>query len=350
MSWVRTGKIRDVLFRRRRVVERPSGAVRLTAMNDDELAASATPAIDDEPPPRHADLARLRRILAAQDGIITVQQTAKCGLHRSAVARRCATGEWQTVAFGVFRATDHPMTPAARIRAVVWGHGRTAALSGPAALYWLGMRAVVPTTIHVTAPRGRSARKRLHRSLGPIVVWNRRLNAADVARHRNVLTTSRELAVLDAAALIGIDVVDRALQSGAVDLDSLCAAHARYPKRRGAGAVGLMLSAARSGARSAAERKALEVLLRSADLPPWQLNYPVPPYEVDVAFVAQKVAVEIDVMAYHSDAKAFQRDRTRGNALAAAGWTVLHFTWADIIERPQQTLAAIRRQLALAAA
>ncbi|MFZ2511161.1 MAG: type IV toxin-antitoxin system AbiEi family antitoxin domain-containing protein [Gordonia sp. (in: high G+C Gram-positive bacteria)] len=296
------------------------------------------------------DLARVRRILAAQDGIITVKQTALCGLSRSAVTRRCASGEWQALGFGVFHATDHRLSTPARLRAAVWGLGAHAMLGGPAALYWHGLPSAVPTTIHVNVPRGRSARTPLHRSVGVVVTWHRRLDPTDCVTVRNVRTSSRALAVLDSAALLGMAVVDRSLQSKQVTLADLAAAHRRYPHRRGAAAVGPMLTVAESGARSAAEREALERLFRTADLPPCQLNYPaVPPYEVDVAFVAQKVAVEIDGMAYHSDAQAFQHDRTRGNVLAAAGWIVLHFTWADIVERPEQTLAVIRRQLARAA-
>ncbi len=44
---------------------------------------------------------------------------------------------------------------------------------------------------------------------------------------------------------------------------------------------------------------------------------------------------------------AFQHDRTRQNHLVALGWTVLRFTWADVVHRPdhvaQTILRAVRR-------
>jgi very-short-patch-repair endonuclease len=46
--------------------------------------------------------------------------------------------------------------------------------------------------------------------------------------------------------------------------------------------------------------------------------------------------VEIDGFGCHRDVKAFQHDRTRRNRLVAAGWTVLNYTWADLLERPHQ--------------
>ncbi|MEZ5213259.1 DUF559 domain-containing protein [Gordonia sp. (in: high G+C Gram-positive bacteria)] len=295
------------------------------------------------------DLAKLRRLLAKQDGVVTLKQTAGCGLHRSGVARRCASGEWETVGPGVFHAVDHYLTPPARIRAAVWSCGKCAALCGPAAAFWRGYTRSAPATIHVNVPRGRSTRKPLAKSLGVVQLWNRTLKDVDLYEVRSVAVTSPAMTVLDSAALLGMEFLDRVLQAEKVTLEDLVIADARYPGRRGAGIVAPMLDAAAAGARSPAERRALAVLLDAHDLPPYVLNYPAAdPYEVDVAFVEHKLAVEIDGFAYHSDAEAFQHDRTRGNALTGAGWTVLHFTWADIVERPAQTLAIIRHHLALA--
>ena len=38
----------------------------------------------------------------------------------------------------------------------------------------------------------------------------------------------------------------------------------------------------------------------------------------------------------------FQRDRSRQNRLVAAGWTVLRFTWRDLVERPGYVVRTIR--------
>ncbi len=59
--------------------------------------------------------------------------------------------------------------------------------------------------------------------------------------------------------------------------------------------------------------------------------------------------MEIDGFGCHRDVKAFQHDRTRRNRLVAAGWTVLNYTWTDLLERPHQVtseVTAIRRDLA----
>ena len=64
----------------------------------------------------------------------------------------------------------------------------------------------------------------------------------------------------------------------------------------------------------------------------------------DVLFAAQRVVIEVDGRAYHG-ADRFQADRDRDNALVAAGYVVLRFTWLDLTERPARTLERIRAAL-----
>lgn len=64
-------------------------------------------------------------------------------------------------------------------------------------------------------------------------------------------------------------------------------------------------------------------------------------YKVDVAFPKQKVAIEVDGWAFHSDPEVFVKDRKRQNAIALLGWQVLRFTWLDLVEYPQRVIAEI---------
>ena len=101
-----------------------------------------------------------------------------------------------------------------------------------------------------------------------------------------------------------------------------------------------MLEAMSSGARSEAERITAK-LLDGSGFTGWSANTPACGYVLDFAFEASKIAIEIDGMAFHSDA-AFQRDRTRQNDLVANGWTVLRFTWNTEIRSVDADLARIR--------
>ncbi len=66
-------------------------------------------------------------------------------------------------------------------------------------------------------------------------------------------------------------------------------------------------------------------------------------YEADFLFEASRVVVEVDGFAYHSDAEAFNRDRTKQNALILARYVVLRFTWLDLTEYPDRVIAEVRR-------
>jgi len=91
-------------------------------------------------------------------------------------------------------------------------------------------------------------------------------------------------------------------------------------------------------------------LLHQAGLLGWQLDVevvlPTGRYRLDLAFVRERIAVEVDGWAWHSDVERFRADRRRQNALVLAGWTVLRFTWDDLTNRPEQVVAQIQAALA----
>jgi very-short-patch-repair endonuclease len=62
---------------------------------------------------------------------------------------------------------------------------------------------------------------------------------------------------------------------------------------------------------------------------------------IDAAIPNLKLAIEVDGYEHHSTPDAFQRDRTRQNELVTLGWTVLRFTWDDVVNRPAHVARAI---------
>jgi very-short-patch-repair endonuclease len=55
--------------------------------------------------------------------------------------------------------------------------------------------------------------------------------------------------------------------------------------------------------------------------------------------------IEVDGFAYHGKER-FVSDRRRQNALVAEGWTVLRFTWDDLVNRPHEVAQIIREAVA----
>ncbi len=91
------------------------------------------------------------------------------------------------------------------------------------------------------------------------------------------------------------------------------------------------------------------MVLRSSGLP-----IPVAQFEVfdgrtfiarvDFAWPDQRVALEVDGFAFHSDRVTWERDRNRQSHLAAVGWRVLHVTHQGLAE-PDRLIAKVRQAL-----
>jgi hypothetical protein len=100
---------------------------------------------------------------------------------------------------------------------------------------------------------------------------------------------------------------------------------------------------------------AFETLLRllfvHAGLPPEALQFEVFDVDgrlyarLDIAWPSMKVAVEADGRAHHDTVAALYRDRVRANQLELQGWTILRFTWADLVRRPDWIVGQVRRAL-----
>ena len=282
----------------------------------------------------------LRKLALECDGVVTIAAALECGLTRSSVYRRVKAGEWRSHGNGVYTVADHPETVRTRLRVETLVLGDTAVLSGLSAAYWHGLADQEPKIITVTVPPGKNVlavRKSVR-------LRYRDLEDADVITRGGLPVTGVPLSVLEGAVEGGAEVVDNALLLHRVSIAQLHTAAGRRRGRSGHPEMVRLLEGVGDGARSAAER-VLATLLRRARIRGWVANHPTAGYFVDVAFPEKMLAVEIDGMASHGGARAFQRDRTRRNALIAAGWTVLNFTWADLIERPTYVTTSIHQSL-----
>lgn len=155
------------------------------------------------------------------------------------------------------------------------------------------------------------------------------------------------------------DAMSRGLSTGLLtvpDIERLRDALAR-PGRNGTGVVRSILEA--RSLQSSIEESPLEqrflALLRRAGLPMPVLQHEVWDggrfiARVDAAYPASKIAIELDGYRHHSSPEAFQRDRTRQNRLVALGWTVLRFTWDDVVRRPDEVVRVIEEALRKASA
>jgi very-short-patch-repair endonuclease len=280
-------------------------------------------------------------VLARQDGLITDGQARKYGLTERTVRRRVRVGGWVRVAPGVLLAGGHPWTDRVRVRAIGMWAGRRGVLSGPAAAWWHGMLPVAPDQIELTVRRQCGLRSR-----DGVQLRRRDLDRRDIVDVDGRVVTAKPLTALETAAAVadGSAFLDRALQKH-VGFAPLYQSYCRNLGAHGGARVAELLVATADRADSAAERVIVK-LLRGAGITGWELGVPFGPWTIDVAFPDVKVAVEVDGWAWHVDVDRFRADRRKGNALARAGWTVLRFTWHDVVSRPAYVVAEIRAALA----
>ncbi|WP_307829603.1 type IV toxin-antitoxin system AbiEi family antitoxin domain-containing protein [Antrihabitans stalagmiti] len=284
---------------------------------------------------------KVHSIMAAQDGVVTLAQALGAGMSDAGVSRRVCAGEWRRLSTGIYLRSDRTCGPAAGLRAAVYGAGPDAVAYGPSAAWWLGLIDTPPRQNWVTVPCRRTPRDR------PGLRLRRRdLPAADLGSRRGLPTTALALTVLEAAVELpnGAAMMDRALQKH-VSLPVLTAAHERNAGRSGSTAAAALLRSAGEGGASEAERM-LQRLLRRSGLRGWSQHVRSCGFEIDVAFEAQRVAIEVDGWAWHRDADRFVRDAERQNILVNAGWHVLRFTWHQLHDSPETALESIRTALA----
>jgi very-short-patch-repair endonuclease len=279
-------------------------------------------------------------LLRNHDGVITLAQASRAGLSEQAVIRRQRSGSWRRCGPGVYFVDDRPFTDDARIRAAVWSYGIKAAASGLAAAWWHGLTKFAPDIVEVTVPRDSNGRCRDGSRLR-----RRDLKPVDIVERRGLRVTELALTVVEASVRQrgAAKIMDSALQHR-VELRGLWNAHLRNKGRYGSPAARRLLQTAEDGARSEAERLLIR-LLRANKITGWRANYPLAGYRIDVAFPKQKVAIEVDGLAFHSEAEDFQADRVRQNAIALLGWQVLRFTWLDLTAYPERVLAEIKRAI-----
>lgn len=281
-------------------------------------------------------------VLQRQAGVIGRTQALAEGMSSAAIGRRLSGGQWVRVHPRVYLAADHALTGEARLRAAYLWAGDGATVSGVAAGWWHGLWADMAGQVEITIPH----RQRLAARPG-IRVRRCDLQAADRVEVNGVWVTAAPLTALEAALRLGAkgsQLLDRALQRR-VAVPDLYAAYCRGLGRPGWGVAAGLLRAAGDRAASEAERLMI-TLLRGAGLTGWLRGYRVGGYELDFAFPAKRIAIEVDGWAWHSDAKRFGVDRQRQNALVLAGWTVLRFTWHDLANRADSVIAQVRRAAA----
>lgn len=176
----------------------------------------------------------------------------------------------------------------------------------------------------------------------------RHIPAELIAEREGLRHTIPALTAIDLATFACSDAIDIALRARAATLAAMYEALRLTPHRAGNSERLRLLIDSRNEPWSAAERLSHR-LLRAAGIKDWQTNMPVylhgRIFYIDIAFKQRKLAIEIDGRLHETDEDLFESDRWRQNALVAAGWRVLRFTWTMLRDHPELFVRAILEAL-----
>jgi very-short-patch-repair endonuclease len=282
-----------------------------------------------------------------QAGLITRHQLGMCGISAAMVDGWLRSGRLdRTTTDGLYRLGGAPSTAGETAWFAVLS--TRSPLSFVSGARWWDMPVADDGLVHIT----RFGRRRLDWPDG-VRVHRVAIDRRSITRHRGLWVTTPAETVLDCMGWLPLPpartLADRALQQGWCDLDDVRRRLEESPGRWGNRQLRRLLRHLGDQAHAESERK-LHRLLRSAGLTGWVPQFPFVAggrrFAIDVAFPELRLAIEIDGYAYHSSDDRFQRDRTKQNALIAAGWRVLRFTWADLDERPSYVIGQILQLLA----
>ena len=288
--------------------------------------------------------ARVARLAARQQGMVSWDQLVGAGMTRHAIAAAAESG-WLirrhrgVYQFGVYGG------PFGVEMAALLACGPLAVISHWSAtpVFELGPR--TSRLVDVTLSGGHAGRRsgiRPHRISLP---------AGEVVIKNGLRVTSPARTLLDLAAVAPRATLERLIEEAevqdVVSTGEMLAMAQRHPGRKGIRVFRDLVDLLDEPlfTRSEAERR-LVSLCRTAGLPLPRTNVRRAGWEVDAVWDAQRLVVEVDGRKYHDrSASKFERDRRKDGELMLAGYRVLRLTWRRITRESEQVIALLAAAL-----
>jgi hypothetical protein len=274
--------------------------------------------------------AELTRWFARQHGLITRSQA---GDDRARIEHRLASGRWVRVGAGVYRLAGMPVTWEQRALAACLIAGPGAVVSHRSAAVLLGISGFRPGPLEITVPPGRSARNPLAR------VHRKTLEPRERTIRDHIPVTHPVRTLVDLARTVAPEVLEEAVD------DVLCRRVVRLEDLADEKPLAPVLAAWNGDGAlpgSAAEISLVRALTAAGLPPPRRQHWVAAAHaRVDLAYPAERIAIELDSFRWHAGTRPFESDRARGNRIVAAGWHLLRAVPGD----PEPTISAAARLL-----
>ena len=236
-----------------------------------------------------------------------------------------------------------PPTAGARYMAAVKACGPRALLSGMAAAWlWDLVRGPAPPP-EITAPTER-------RVPGITTKRHRRMSPKDSTKRRGIPVTTVPATLIAISSVLPFDELAKAVHEADVKhkVTGTNIEHAleRHPKAKKRSRLLAIATGDAHIVLSRLERHFL-TLLRRHRLPLPQTNRPYGAGYVDCRWPAHRLTVELDSYRFHRTRRAWEQDRQRERDARARGDEFRRYTWRDVVEYPEATVADLARLLVL---
>ena len=307
----------------------------------------------------HAESAAYRRkvhdlllFAAAHHEVITSDELLGHGLSETSIRRWVRSGRLFRKHRGVYAVGRTSLTAKGRAYAAVRASGAGAAVSGRCAaivrdLLLVAMPAQIEVVVPGTGARPvRGIRRRSSTTLAP----------GDVSEVEGIPCTTVARTLVDLGDREAERIVEQAWARAELlrvfDRRAVEDAARRAGTTRGARiARGLLASAATPPLTDTEIEEFLLAEVRPALKPPecqrWiTFDDGGPAIRADFLWPAERLVVEADGGAAHMTRRAFEDDRRRDQRLAAAGYTVVRFTWRQLSDDPDNVRRVVRQLLA----
>ena len=285
-----------------------------------------------------------------QHGLITSEQAVQA-LGRSRKNRWVAEGRLISVQPAVFRVAGSPST---------WHQNLLAASLATDGIISHRSAAELWGVIQPSGYIELSVPKAVNRAVRPPAIVHRigDLRPGLAVERDGLRFTDAVRTVIDLGLVMPWWLVHRAIAKG-ISSKALTITEVRTlrdalgrPGRNGTGIVRAILDGKLLylGKEESELEKRFTALAKRHGVPPLTLQHQVWEHgrfvaRVDAALPEIKLAIEVDGFEHHSTPEAFQLDRSRQNHLVALGWTVLRFTWHDVVYRPAHVARVIEQAI-----
>ena len=287
-----------------------------------------------------------------QFGVITRAQALAYGLKSHQIDYKVKKGHWLSEHPGVYRAAAVRSSWESQLLAATLATGGTASHRCAASLW--GLEAFSEPPIELTIAEGHSPRlsvERLHRTRQ----WNLRAQT----HRRGIACTGIERTILDCAAVVNIQTLERLAESAIrqrlttwLALADCLSEHSRKG-RNGCGKLRILLQR-RLGSKAVPlsdfSRRIVQLLER-AGVPAPEVEHVVRDsagnhvLQVDLAWPKLKKAWELDGLQWHFGRDDVERDRRKRNAVVAEGWVLQEILWSMYVDDPNGLVDMCRKFL-----